>query len=118
MDVANNTLVLQVIFGLLLIIGLIFLLAWLAKRLPMNTTGSDIFEVIAQFYVAPKQRLMVVSLGGESWLLSATPDSIQKIDKLSDQVVQKLKTSKTPKADFKALMQRALTRQPGEKAHD
>lgn len=74
----------SVFFSLLLIIGLIFALAWLVRRFGgatgVNATSS--MKVIASLSLGPKEKLLVVQVGAEQFLIGVTPQNINKIAKV------------------------------------
>ncbi|WP_119395000.1 flagellar biosynthetic protein FliO [Salinibius halmophilus] len=75
----------SVFFSLLLIIGLIFALAWLVRRFGGATgaSSSSSMKVIASLSLGAKEKLLVVQVGDEQFLLGVTPQSINKIDKVN-----------------------------------
>ncbi|SNS61312.1 flagellar protein FliO/FliZ [Noviherbaspirillum humi] len=60
---------LQVLFGLALVLGLMVGAAWLMKRLGMaRPGGSDVVKVIGGVSVGNRERVMVVEVG-EQWIV-------------------------------------------------
>ena len=67
----------QLLLGLLLVIGLIFLLAWLMRRVQqMGPRGGQVIKILASQALGPRDRLILVQVGGEQILLGLTPGRI------------------------------------------
>ncbi|WP_154115385.1 flagellar biosynthetic protein FliO [Vibrio cincinnatiensis] len=71
-------------FGsLLFVVVLILFLAWLLKRMRVPSFGQQKgFQVIRQLPIGTKERLLVVQVGKEQFLIGVTAQSIQLISKL------------------------------------
>ena len=60
---------LQAGFGLAVVIGLIFLFAWVARRLGLQQSGSGrLLKVVSSAMVGQRERVVVVEIGG-TWLV-------------------------------------------------
>jgi flagellar protein FliO/FliZ len=80
---------LQLLFGLLLVIGLIFLLAWLVRRIQhsLPVKGSQqIISLLATQTLGPRDRLLLVQVGKEQILLGLTPGTIVPLHVLQEPV--------------------------------
>jgi len=81
--------IMQLVFGLLLVIGLIFLLAWLVRRvqqkLPVKGSQQAI-SLLASQALGPRDRLLLVQVGKEQILLGLTPGSIVPLHVLEEPV--------------------------------
>ena len=56
-------------FGLAVVIGLIFLFAWVARRFGLQPSGSSrVLKVVSSAMVGQRERVVVVEIGG-SWLV-------------------------------------------------
>ncbi|WP_375058518.1 flagellar biosynthetic protein FliO [Zobellella sp. DQSA1] len=73
----------------LLVIGLVVLLGALVRklRLPSVLGGSRQLKVVATLAVGHRERLMVVQVGEEQWLLGVTPQQISGLGKLERPLV-------------------------------
>lgn len=58
--------------ALLLVVGLIFALAWLARRMPGlgGATGNRNLKLVGSLSIGPRERVVVVDVGGTQLLLS------------------------------------------------
>ena len=60
---------LQAGFGLAMVLALIFLFAWVARRFGLQQTGSGrLLKVVSSAMVGQRERVVVVEIGG-SWLV-------------------------------------------------
>ncbi len=76
-------------FGLLLVIGLIFLLAWVVRRIQhsLPVKGSQqIISLLATQTLGPRDRLLLVQVGKEQILLGLTPGTIVPLHVLQEPV--------------------------------
>ena len=78
----------QLLLGLLLVIGLIFLLAWLMRRVQQfgPRGGQQVIKVVASQALGPRDRLVLVQVGGEQILLGLTPGRIAPLHVLKEPV--------------------------------
>jgi flagellar protein FliO/FliZ len=72
--------------SLLIVIGLIFALAMLAKRFKIGIAGQGAIKQIATLSVGAKERLIIVEIAEQQYLIGVTSQQVRLIDKLSDQV--------------------------------
>ena len=72
-------------FGLVLIVAIIFFIAWVLKRsnLTRGSTGG-VIRVIAGMALGTRDRLVVVQVGEEQLLLGLSPGKIQKLHVLQE----------------------------------
>mgnify|MGYP000845971525 CR=1 FL=1 len=79
--------VVQLLLGLLLVIGLIFLLAWLMRRVQQIVPrGGQVIKVLATQPLGPRDRLVLVQVGGEQVLLGLTPGTITSLHVMQEPV--------------------------------
>lgn len=75
----------QLLLGLLLVIGLIFLLAWVMRRVQQIVPrGGQVINVVATQALGPRDRLVLVQVGGEQVLLGLTPGNITALHVLKE----------------------------------
>ena len=78
---------LQLLLGLLLVIGLIFLLAWLMRRVQqVGPRGGQVIRVLASQALGPRDRLVLVQVGNEQILLGLSPGRIAPLHVMSEPV--------------------------------
>jgi flagellar protein FliO/FliZ len=87
----------QLVFGLLLVLGLIFFLAWLLRRVQQAGPAGkgQVIELIGSRALGPRDRLMLVQVGSEQILLGLSPGSITALHVLKEPVPVPSTTEKT-----------------------
>ncbi|AMO98845.1 flagellar biosynthetic protein FliO [Collimonas arenae] len=71
---------LQAVLGLALVIGLIFLCAWAARRLGLQKASSgQLIKIVASTAIGQRERVVVVDIGGTWLALGVTPGQIQSL---------------------------------------
>ncbi|MCI8210576.1 flagellar assembly protein FliO [Pseudomonas sp. S25] len=79
--------IVQLLFGLLLVVGLIFALAWLMRRVQRGVPGNaQVIELVGSRAIGPRDRLMLIQVGNEQILLGVTPGRITPLHVLSQPV--------------------------------
>ncbi|MGC3895139.1 flagellar biosynthetic protein FliO [Pseudomonas urmiensis] len=77
----------QMVFGLLLVVGLIFLLAWLVRRMQGAAPRSgQVIEIVGTRAIGPRDRLLLVQVGKEQILIGHSPGSIEALHVLAEPV--------------------------------
>lgn len=78
----------QMLFGLLLVVGLILLLAWLLRRVQRigPRSGGQVIRLIASQALGPRDRLVLVQVGGEQVLLGLSAGRITPLHVLKEPV--------------------------------
>lgn len=77
----------QLLLGLLLVIGVIFLLAWLLRRVQQIVPrGGQVIKIVATQALGPRDRLVLVQVGGEQILLGLSPGSITSLHVMNEPV--------------------------------
>lgn len=73
------------VLALLLVVGLILALAWLARRMPGAVASSNkSLRVVASLAVGQRERLMVVDVGGTQLLLGVGPGGTRTLHTLAE----------------------------------
>ena len=87
----------QLVLGLLLVIGLIFVLAWLMRRVQRIGPGNgQVIELVGSRALGPRDRLVLVQVGEEQILLGLTPGRITPLHVLKTPVNVDQTESATP----------------------
>jgi len=77
----------QLLLGLLLVIGLIFLLAWLMRRVQQaGPRGGQVIRIMASQALGPRDRLVLVQVGSEQVLLGLSPGRIAPLHVMNEPV--------------------------------
>ena len=77
----------QLVLGLLLVVGVIFVLAWLIRRVQSIGPGNaQVIELVGSRALGPRDRLVLVQVGEEQILLGITPGRITPLHVLKTPV--------------------------------
>ncbi|MFD2643368.1 flagellar biosynthetic protein FliO [Pseudomonas japonica] len=77
----------QLVFGLLLVLGLIFFLAWLLRRVQNAAPNANqVIQVVGSRQVGPRDRLLLVQVGNEQILVGHTPGSLTALHVMTQPV--------------------------------
>ncbi|WP_286805528.1 MULTISPECIES: flagellar biosynthetic protein FliO [unclassified Marinimicrobium] len=88
MEGSAATQLISVLFSLLLIIALIFALAWLLRRFGQGAfTNSSAMKVVATLPLGTRERLLVVEVGGQQLLLGVTAQQIRTLHVFEEPVI-------------------------------
>jgi flagellar protein FliO/FliZ len=88
---------LQLVLGLLLVVGLIFVLAWLMRRVQRaGPAGNQVIELLGSRALGPRDRLVLVQVGNEQVLLGVSPGSITALHVMNEPVQVPTPQNATP----------------------
>ncbi|PWB33604.1 flagellar biosynthetic protein FliO [Pseudomonas sp. SDI] len=77
----------QLVLGLLLVLGLIFFLAWLLRRVQNATPGGrQAIEILGTRALGPRDRLLLVQVGKEQILIGHTPGNLTALHVMNEPV--------------------------------
>ncbi|CAM3105129.1 flagellar biosynthetic protein FliO [Pseudomonas floridensis] len=89
--------VVQLLLGLLLVVGLIFVLAWVMRRVQrVGPNNSQVIELVSSRAIGPRDRLVLVQVGNEQVLLGITPGNITTLHVLKEPVQVPVREQTTP----------------------
>ncbi|SDR93339.1 flagellar protein FliO/FliZ [Halopseudomonas litoralis] len=70
----------QLGLGLVIVVGLIFLLGYLMRRVgPMASQGGQHIRLVSSYPLGPRDRLVLVDVGGQQMLLGISPGRINTL---------------------------------------
>ncbi|MCL1124372.1 flagellar biosynthetic protein FliO [Shewanella surugensis] len=74
--------------GLVVVLLIIFFLAYLVKRFNLAPNSNSVIKTIATSPLGQKEKLMIVEVEGRQYLLGVTPHQVNLIDKLDTPIEQ------------------------------
>ncbi|MFT5806396.1 MAG: flagellar protein FliO/FliZ [Moritella dasanensis] len=83
----NDLDMLQWLLSLFVVIAVIVMLAWIAKKTRVFGSNHQQLHVIATLPLGPKERLIVVQVGSEQVLLGVTGQQINLLKELPEPLV-------------------------------
>ncbi|WP_310734217.1 flagellar biosynthetic protein FliO [Shewanella sp. SR44-3] len=72
--------------GLIVVLGIIFVLAYIVKRLNLVPSQHSVIKSIAVASMGPKEKVVLIEVNGQQYLLGVTSSQINLIEKLETQV--------------------------------
>jgi flagellar protein FliO/FliZ len=81
-SLSNPTSIVSIFLSLLLVVGVIFMLAFLMRRFNVTPGGTGQLKVVASIMAGTKERVMVIQVGDEQHLLGVTSQNINHLAKL------------------------------------
>ena len=82
-SLANPTSIVSIFLSLLLVIGIVFILAFLMRRFNVTQSGTSNLKVVASMMAGAKERVLVIEVAGEQHLLGVTAHNISHLATLS-----------------------------------
>jgi flagellar protein FliO/FliZ len=82
-SISNPTSIVSIFLSLLLVIGVVFMLAFLMRRFNVTQSGTSNLKVVASMMAGTKERVMVIEVAGEQHLLGITAHNINHLATLS-----------------------------------
>jgi len=84
---SNPTSIVSIFLSLLLVIGVVFMLAFLMRRFNVTQSGTSNLKVVASMMAGAKERVMVIEVAGEQHLLGVTAHNINHLATLTTPIV-------------------------------
>lgn len=81
-SLTNPASVLSIFLSLLVVIGVIFALAYVMRRFNVTAMGGNQMKVAASMVVGTKEKIMVIQVGEEQHLVGVTSHNISHLSKL------------------------------------
>lgn len=72
----------QMLFGLALVIALLFGCLWIIRRLSARRGGAAAIQVLGAAAVGPRERVVLVQLGEQVLVLGVAPGSVSKLHEM------------------------------------
>ena len=99
----------QVTLALCIVLGAIFLCAWLARRMRHITSGrAGAINVVAEVRLGPKERAVLLQLGNTQLLVGVAPGQINALHVLAEPLAAPTAPATSESVSFKSLLRRSL----------
>jgi flagellar protein FliO/FliZ len=85
-SISNPTSIVSIFLSLLLVIGVVFMLAFLMRRFNVTQSGTSNIKVVASMMAGSKERVIVIEVAGEQHLLGITAHNINHLVTLSNPI--------------------------------
>lgn len=95
-----------VVFGLLFVVSLIFLVAWLLRRLgTVSMVAGQAMKVVATLSVGPREKVLLIDVGGQQVLLGVAPGRVSHLQSFEQPVVN---IDSLPRSEFSSKIKQIL----------
>tara|TARA_B110000503_G_C7119946_1_gene402026 strand:+ start:912 stop:1418 length:507 start_codon:yes stop_codon:yes gene_type:complete len=84
--ISTPTSIVSIFLSLLLVIGVVFMLAYLMRRFNVTQSGTSNIKVVASMMAGAKERVIVIEVAGEQHLLGITAHNINHLVTLSSPI--------------------------------
>ncbi len=84
--ISTPTSIVSIFLSLLLVIGVVFMLAFLMRRFNVTQSGTSNIKVVASMMAGAKERVIVIEVGGEQHLLGITAHNINHLVTLTSPI--------------------------------
>ncbi|MEM5503341.1 flagellar biosynthetic protein FliO [Shewanella frigidimarina] len=85
-EVSNVATLANMVGGLIVVLAIIFLLAYIVKRLKLVPSSGGVIKTIAVTSIGQREKVVLVEVNGQQYLLGVTSQQINLIDKLATSV--------------------------------
>ena len=85
-DVSNTATLANMVGGLIVVLAVIFVLAYIVKRLNLVPSNGGVIKTLAVTPIGQREKVVLIDVNGQQYLLGVTPQSINLIDKLDTAV--------------------------------
>ncbi|WP_254693787.1 flagellar biosynthetic protein FliO [Shewanella sp. MEBiC00475] len=85
-EVSNVATLANMVGGLIVVLALIFLLAYIVKRLKLVPSSGGVIKTVAVTSIGQREKVVLVEVNGQQYLLGVTSQQINLIDKLANPV--------------------------------
>lgn len=100
---------LQVLLGLVFVLALVFISAWLLRRVSQGSFGaSSHMQVLATLPMGTRERLVLVEVGGQQLLLGITATTINTLHAFEQPVITA--TEKANPSDFASKIREVMAK--------
>jgi len=98
-DPLSGTNIFQMVAGLLLVLMLVMVIAWMVRRVGgVSLTGGSALSVIGGMSMGARERIVLLQVGEEQILIGVSPGRIQKLHILDKPI--EIKNKKTVSINF------------------
>jgi len=109
-DPINAGSIMQLLAGLILVVGLILLLGWLVRRYSGLPGQNKALRVIASLPLSPREKLVLVQAGEQQLLLGVAPGRVNLLQSYDQPLIE----PGVAMGEFASRLQQAMSRKESE----
>ena len=107
-DPVSSAYLIKLSFGLLVVVGLVFFLAWLVRKMQLvQSSNNGLIKIVSAISVGQRERIALIQVGEEQLLIGLTPGRIDKLHTLQKAIqtdVQSTPASSSFQQKFQQLL--------------
>jgi flagellar protein FliO/FliZ len=107
-DPVSSAYLIKLSFGLLVVVGLVFFLAWLVRKMQLvQSSNHGLIKIVSAISVGQRERIALIQVGEEQLLIGLTPGRIDKLHTLQKAIqtdVQSTPASSSFQQKFQQLL--------------
>lgn len=110
-DPVSSSYLIKLSAGLLVVVGLVFFLAWLVKKMQLvQSSNSGLIKIVSAISVGQRERIALIQVGEEQLLIGLTPGRIDKLHTL-EKAIETGAQSTPVSASFQQKFQQLLNKE-------
>jgi flagellar protein FliO/FliZ len=110
-DPASSSYLMKLSFGLLVVVGLVFFLAWMVKKMQLvQSSNNGLIKIVSAISVGQRERIALIQVGEEQLLIGLTPGRIDRLHTLQ-KAIQTDDQSTPASSSFQQKFQQLLNKE-------
>jgi flagellar protein FliO/FliZ len=86
-DVLTSQAIMQVLLGLALVIAIIFILAWVLRRVSNLQQSHQKMKIVSSLSLGTRERAVLIEVGDRQVLLGVSPGSVSLLESFPERVI-------------------------------
>lgn len=113
-DPVSSSYLIKLSLGLLVVLGLVFFLAWMVKKMQLvQSSNNGLIKIVSAISVGQRERIALIQVGEEQLLIGLTPGRIEKLHTLK-KVIETHAQATPVNASFQQKFQQLLNREKSD----
>ncbi|BBB28677.1 flagellar biosynthetic protein FliO [Neptunomonas japonica] len=102
-DVLTSQAIMQVLFGLALVIVIILILAWVLRRVSNLQQSHQKMKIVSSLSLGTREKAVLIEVGDRQVLLGVSPGSVSLLESFSERVI-----TASPDSEFDKKLKQSL----------
>jgi flagellar protein FliO/FliZ len=113
-DPVSSAYLIKLSFGLLVVVGLVFFLAWLVRKMQLvQSSNHGLIKIVSAISVGQRERIALIQVGEEQLLIGLTPGRIDKLHTLQKTIQTDVKSTPAS-SSFQQKFQQLLNKEKSD----
>lgn len=107
----SSTYLIKLTAGLVAVLALVFILAWLVKKMQLvQHSNNGLIQIVSAIAVGQRERIALIQVGDEQILVALSPGKIEKLHTLKQSISTEVDKPHSP-SSFQQKFQQVLKRE-------